>query len=546
MKSNIAEYLPYVAKKYPNDDAILCPISHKNGIVEYSKITYLELDNLSNAYSAKLTNDGITKGTKVLIMLKPSIEFIAIVFSIFKIGAVPVLIDPGMGRKNFLNCVRETLPEAMIAIAPVYWFKLFIRKPFKSVKNVYSIGAYPPLGVQKLDKLKNNKNIKFTIPKTLPEDLAAILFTTGSTGPPKGVEYSHRIFTSQVEIISKLYGTGHHEVDMPAFPLFGLFSVAMGMKFIIPKMNPSKQAQVNPERIIEAINQNKVSFSFGSPAFWNTVANYCISRNIRLDSLKKVLMAGAPVTDELHKKVKKIMGEGGDTYVPYGATESLPIASFTGSEMIAQTANLTKEGAGFCVGYPINEVEIKIISATNKAINNWDDIEFLENTQRGEIIVKGPIVTSKYHNKKEATQNSKIVDKNGDLWHRMGDVGYFDNMNRLWFCGRKAHRVLTNNNIFYTVCCEAIFNNHSKVFRSALVGIKQKDDVIPIIIIESKDNISAKEKADLILELKEIGQRNSFTKPIKDFLFHPSFPVDIRHNAKIFREKLAIWAETQL
>ena len=127
----------------------------------------------------------------------------------------------------------------------------------------------------------------------------------------------------------------------------------------------------------------------------------------------------------------------------------------------------------------------------------------------------------------------------------MGDLGYIDEQGRLWFCGRKSHRVVTETETMFTICCEAIFNTHDSVFRSALVGVRDKDKTIPVICVElEKDNECDKSK--LTKELLAIAKTSKLTSNIKHILFHKSFPVDIRHNAKIGREKLAAWASEVL
>jgi len=258
-------------------------------------------------------------------------------------------------------------------------------------------------------------------------------------------------------------------------------------------------------------------------------------------------MAGAPVSAELHGLVKKIIAEDGETLIPYGATEALPIANFAGSEC-TETAGKTAEGAGYCVGRPIPPMEIKVIKMIDGPIDSWSENLILPAKEIGEIVVKGPVVTPEYYNEPEQTKNAKIADAAGKIWHRMGDAGYFDEKGRLWFCGRKSHMVVTENGILYSVCCEAIFNKHPKVFRTALVGLGKVPNQIPVIVVEPVSGAMPRtesEKEKFIRELLELGKGKDFTSRISHFLFHPSFPVDIRHNAKIFREKLALWAESQ-
>ena len=545
MKTNISEFFDESSALYPDRIAVV-PQGEKG-----REVTFGQLKDMTDAYACEFRRTGIAKGTKVLMMLRPGTDFIAAVFAVFKIGAIPVLIDPGMGLKNLLNCIRKTSPEAMIGISRAHWIKYFFPGVFKSVRISISKGACPPPFTPRLEHLLKHqeKNILFKCEETKLDDTAAIVFTTGSTGPPKGVVYTHGIYIAQLDIIRKTYGAGPSETDLPAFPLFALFSIAAGMPVVIPEMDPSRPANVNPEKIIEAVTKNNVTFSFGSPALWMKVSAYCIEKNIRLPSLKKVLMAGAPINSDVHEMVKKIISPEGETLVPYGATEALPIANFAGTEMLAETAKKTADGAGFCIGRPIDGMTIKIIDAVKGPIEKWSPSLELRLGSKGEIVVKGPVVTPCYFNEPEHTKNAKIADAGGKVWHRMGDIGYYDEKGRLWFCGRKAHRVITKDGILYSVCCEAIFNMHPGISRCALVGIGPEGRQTPVIVIEPKSGKmpgSEDEKMKFIDELNDLGADHDFTLRISHFLFHPAFPVDIRHNAKIFREKLAAWARRKV
>ena len=553
---NISGLLTEVAARYPSRPAIYYPEGRdRSGRVSYTHLSYSQLESLSSAYAEAFSAAGITKGVKTLVMLRPGLDFIAVAFAVFKTGAVPILIDPGMGRKNLLGCIRDTAPEALIAVSELHWISKVFLSSFKSVRIKFSLGKIAPPGLLRLEPIAEKEasapdsSRRFPAVFAKADDMAAILFTTGSTGAPKGVVYTHGIFMTQTMLIKDVYGAGPDEVDMPAFPLFALFSAALGMTCVIPDMDPTRPAKVNPARIIEAVNNFNVSFSFGSPALWRAVAEYCIERNIKLPSLKKVLMAGAPVGAELHAKVKKIIAEDGETLIPYGATEALPIANFCGSEMLEQTASMTAEGKGYCVGYQLPGITIRVIKALDGVISMWNPSLLLPPGEKGELVIKGPVVTPEYYNRKEATALAKIRDTDGKLWHRMGDVGYIDKEGRIWFCGRKAHRVITQEKIYYSVCTEAIFNRHPDVFRTALVGVGHGGIRKPLIIVEplpGKMPASTSAKEIFIKELKELGRSSELSKEIDTFLFHSSFPVDIRHNAKIFREKLAVWAEKQL
>ncbi|MEE2903035.1 MAG: fatty acid CoA ligase family protein [Myxococcota bacterium] len=539
---NIAHYLPSLAARFPDKLAII-DSQVKDKSHPARQITFGELEQRTNRIANGLVKAGISRGARTMVMVRPSIDFIAISFALFKIGAVPLLIDPGMGRKNFIHAVESVRPEAFIGIELAHVLRLLHRKSFRSVQTVITVGARWFWGGSKLAKLEVEANDGFEMADTSSEETAAILFTTGSTGPAKGVVYTHGIFDTQTQLIHKEWNIGEEDVDLPVFPLFALFSTALGAKVIIPDMNPTRPAFADADKMVRIIEEHQVTYSFGSPAFWTRVSDFCVEKEKVLKSLHTVLMAGAPISPALVQRMSKIMEENADVGIPYGATESLPVSWISGRKVRAETGVKTVDGQGYCVGRPLTCNTVKIIQVIDEAIPEFAQANELPPTEVGEICVKGPVVTKAYFARDEATALAKMRD--GDqVWHRMGDLGYFDEDGLLWFCGRKAHRVDTANNRLYSVCTEAIFNRHEQVKRSALVGVTEGETQKPVIVIECLSNKMTEAQQDTLRkELLELGQTSHLSKSIDDILFHPSFPVDIRHNAKIFREKLAVWAQ---
>ena len=228
-----------------------------------------------------------------------------------------------------------------------------------------------------------------------------------------------------MRLIKEYYAIGPADVDQPAFPLFALFSAALGACSVIPDMDPTKPAKVDPKLFVSSIQKYNVTYSFGSPAIWNVVSRYCLEQGIILDSLQKVLMAGAPVPYELMKRVRAILPANAMVYTPYGATESLPIVSIEGEEVVSETWQQSRLGRGTCVGRPLPGIEIKIIEISDNPLAELTADMMIADGTIGEIIVRGDVVTRAYQNNPEETQLAKIKD--GDtFWHRMGDVGYLD------------------------------------------------------------------------------------------------------------------------
>jgi olefin beta-lactone synthetase len=284
---------------------------------------------------------------------------------------------------------------------------------------------------------------------------------------------------------------------------------------------------------------------FGSPALVGRVGRYGRERVIRLPSLKRVITAGAPGSPRVIEDFSAMLDGDGDIYTPYGATEALPIASICGREILEDTRHLSEAGRGNCVGRPVAGMDVRIIGITDGAIPRWSKNLELPGGGIGEITVCGPQVSAHYHNRPDADAKGKIL-RGRDIVHRMGDLGWKDSRGRIWMCGRMKHRVRTASGELYSVPCEAIFNTHPAVFRSALVGLGDGEIKRPAICIELKEKAGRAGKKKIREELMQLARAHKLTREIGIILFHPSFPVDIRHNAKIFREKLAAWAEGEV
>ncbi len=537
---NIAKSLTRWAQERPNSIALL---EMRSG----QKKTFEELELESNRLASGMIQYGMKPCERVLLMVPYGIDFVTITFAMFKAGLTPVLIDPGLGKKNVLKCIEEVEPQGIIAIPFVHAIKKIIPSPFKSIKHNVTAGKRWFWGGTTLNNLRTLGKIDFkkiTLEENQP---AAILFTSGSTGPAKGVPYTHEIFNQQIKILKDQFKISPGEADLPTFPLFGLFSCGLGMTSIIPDMDCSRPAQVDPAKIIAPINDFKITNSFGSPALWGTVSQDCMKHNIKLPSLKRILMAGAPVSGSLLRRFESIVNKECKIYTPYGATEVLPVTQIDRQEILEQTWELSNTGQGICVGRAILGVEIKIIAVSDLPMSKWSDVKKLGTNSVGEIVIKAPWATQSYFNRENLTQLAKIKDEDS-FWHRMGDLGRLDQQNRLWFYGRKSQRVITKSGTLYTIPCEAIFNQHPDVKRSALVGTGSKNKQKPIIIIESANSkrvSSSTRREKFAEELLRHGAAFPLTQSIQKVLFYSNFPVDVRHNAKIFREKLSLWAENQ-
>jgi len=537
---NIAAHLPRLADIQPEAPAIVFPRGNL-------QLTFRELDDLSDRIAHGLTSIGIGRGVRTVLMVPPGPEFFALTFALFKVAAVPVLVDPGLGVKNLKACLDEAEPRAFIGIPKAHAARLLFGWGKNSIQTLVTVGRRLFWrGTTLSDIIANNdEGQPFPLAKTTPEETAAILFTSGSTGPPKGAVYSHGNFSAQVKALQAVYDIQPGEIDLPTFPLFALFAPALGMTAIIPEMDFTRPGSVNPDNIISAIKEYGVSTMFGSPALLDRVGRYGAEQEVTLPTLERVISAGAPVPAVVMERFSSMLNPEVQIFTPYGATEALPVCSIGSHEILEETRHLTGQGRGVCVGLPVPGISLAIIPISDGPLDEWSDDLALSDWDVGEIAVKGDQVTSSYINRPEATRLAKIPDPSGGFWHRMGDLGYQDNEGRVWFCGRKAHRVVTPQETLFTIPVEGVFNSHPQVFRTALVGIGKLGKQQPALCVELEAGVPEQEQGRIRRELIALGSKYPHTKSIIKILFHPAFPVDIRHNAKIFREKLAVWAAEQ-
>jgi acyl-coenzyme A synthetase/AMP-(fatty) acid ligase len=544
---NVAAHLPALAAAQPQTLAIVQPRGlGRRGKVRYRHLTYRELNDESDCLAAGLEQLGIGRGVRTVLMVPPSLEFFALTFALFKIGAVVVLIDPGMGIKNLGVCLGEAEPQAFIGIPRAQLARRLLGWGRTTLRQCVTIGPRLGWGGVTLQQVRRvgAARAPYRMAATRPDDMAAILFTSGSTGVAKGAVYTHGIFAAQVEMLRRLYGIRPGEIDLPTFPLFGLFGPALGMTSILPEMDPTRPALVDPRKIIHAIEHFGVTNLFGSPALIRRVGQYGVAHKVLLPTLRRVISAGAPVPARAIEQFTSLLADGVEVHTPYGATEVLPVCSIGSKEILNETRYRTAEGGGVCVGRPVAGIVLKIIRITDEPIPDWSDSLELPPGEIGEIVVQGPVVTQSYYNRPESTALAKIAAGAGGVFHRMGDLGYVDDKGRVWFCGRKSQRVRTASATLFTIPCEGVFNAHPAVHRTALVGVARQGTMEPVLCVE-REKDSALPLEQLREELLALGSTHAHTRDIRTILFHPAFPVDIRHNAKIFREKLALWAARQ-
>ena len=534
--SNVARHLRIAATDRPDGLATKSPTAvSANGEVLHVVRSFRQLDQESDGAAEHFSRSGITQGSRVLLAVRPGHDLIVGMFGLLKLGAVPIAIDPGMGWSAFLDCVRRSRPSALVGVRAASLLSRLPFKAFRSVRHRVTVG-----GDAWCQALATTGRPVRPIAHTHTETLAAILFTSGSTGAPKGVCYTHGMFDAQIELVRSTYDIRPGETDMAMLPLFALFNPALGTTTVTPLLDPSRPLAADPAPLVAALIAEKVTCSFGSPAIWSKVADHCEAHGSNLPDLRRLLIAGAPVSGELLAKLR-VVAPNCVTHTPYGATECLPVTTITADELLGEARQLSLRGQGTCVGRPVNGVEIRVIRETDGPIITLAEAQLCAPGEIGEIITTGPSVTREYDGLPEATRLAKIAD-GGRVWHRMGDLGSVDASGRLFFLGRRVEKVRTADGDLPTESLEPAFRQHSQVFRCALIGLGEAPHQTPALVVEPRaghfpESASARER--FVAELRDLARIYPQANRVKHIVFQRALPVDVRHNAKIHRLQLA-------
>ena len=554
--TNVANQLSLIAQRYPDAVAVATPgdgdVAGKNS---YTTCTFAELHRDAKSLARGLVDLGVTPGMRLVLLVRPGIEFVKLVFALLRTGATTVLIDPGMGRKHLVNCLAATKPEGFVAVSPAQAVRTLLRNRFPKARLNVTVGwRWFWRGKTYEQVLRMGQQSQTELPATSSDDPAAIIFTSGSTGPPKGVLYTHRMFATQANEIRRQYDLQPCGADLSCFPLFGLFNSVMGVTTVFPDMDFARPASADPQKILAAAHDWQVTQAFASPAVWKKLSQHCADQGEQIPTLRKVFSCGAPVPASVIRKTLDCVSAGAEMHTPYGATESLPVATIEAEEVLKDTAAQTDLGEGICVGRKFDTIEWKIIEITDEPISSLSEIVEVPPGEVGELIVRGPQVSPEYIIGNEHNAKAKISD--GDnIWHRMGDVGYFDNEQRFWYCGRKTHRVKHQNGSLFTTKIEQVVNTLPNVRRSALVGVLRDSIGIyqdPVLVVEWEDKRFDKSEevwdywCSICPQIEHLWYGEFSITDFPIILFHPALPVDVRHNSKINREALALWASKQL
>lgn len=545
-----------LAEEQPTLSAVISPRWVRDPIqgsaLHYAHTTYAELAKLVNQYQRGLSDAGLAPGDRVLMLVPPGTDFLALSVAIAGRGATPVFVDPGIGLERLSKCIEDAAPHAFIGSPKAQLLRHIKRSLFHRLKFYVTAAEWAFSRGKSLGHFKRFANAPLE-PVPLPvvraegdvqaNNAALIAFTSGATGVPKGVVFTNEMLAAELNLIRDVLGQRAGGRDLTLLPIFSLFNVALGVASVFPSMPVGKPLALDPAQVVKLTHDLSIDSSFGSPTLWNKIAEYAFRTNSTLPTIRRVFMAGAAVSAATIARVRGVLPHA-TVSTPYGATESLPVTYISADELDSTTRRTARTGEqGTLVGKPVPGVTVRIIKSSLDAIASIEESVELPRGEIGEVIVSGENVSPEYLHRPDANRIGKIRDGAG-FWHRMGDLGYLDEEGNLYYCGRKSHSVYTAERAFHSVPIEEMFNQLPKVRRSALIAINSGRE--PALVIEPLPEFwpdTVEKEEAFRSEARALALQSPLSASISSFFFHRSFPVDARHNAKIFREQLQEWAE---
>jgi acyl-CoA synthetase (AMP-forming)/AMP-acid ligase II/pimeloyl-ACP methyl ester carboxylesterase len=488
-----------------------------------------------------LTVIGVKKGDRVSLLIQPGADLTAVLYACLRIGAIVVVADAGLGLKGLTRAVRGAWPDHVIGAAPGLIAARALGWPGQKISAV----TLAPSTARALDVAYSlTELISFGADEVLPAapepaDTAAVLFTSGSTGPAKGVVYTHDQLSAVAEALSAQYNVGVGTGLVAGFAPFALLGPALGATSVTPDMKVTSPKTLTAVAVAAAVAAVDARVLFLSPA---AVANVvATSGDLRpadlaaLGSVESFLSAGAPVSETLLTSISELMPNA-TAHTPYGMTEGLLMTDITLAGI--RDADASTGAGGVCVGVPAATTQVRISALDASGEPTGFPGTAVDVT--GEIVVSAPHVKDHYDRLWLTDRASKLDTPTTGRWHRTGDVGHLDSAGRLWVEGRLPHVLVTPTGIVTPVAPEQRIESVPAVSRAAVVGIGPRGTQQIVAVVEA-----TMESKTVRLASPEMvsAVRAAAGVPIAAVIVVPALPTDIRHNSKIDRKRLSVWAE---
>jgi olefin beta-lactone synthetase len=507
--------------------------------------SFAELDDRVDALADGLRRVGVRPGHRVALLVPPGLDLTAAVYACWQAGAVIVVADAGLGWRRMADALRSAAPDYVIgipaAVAAAAAFRLpgmrlVVGQLPKPIRRLLGVG-------HSIDELGTSANQPSPLLDTPPAPIdsdgaqsaeAAVLFTSGATGPPKGVVYRHHQLRAQLDQVRSLCKVTPHDRLVAAFAPFALYGPALGIGAVVPQMDVTKPGTLTAAGLADAAASIDATLVFASPAALRNVAatagQLTPVQSSALTRIRLVLSAGAPISATLLRRVHEVLPRA-ELHTPYGMTEALPLTDISLPEL-----EEAGSGNGVCVGRPLPGVQIQI--------SRFDPLGRASGSPEPVVEISGEICVAAAHLKDRydrlwATERRSSRNPG---WHRTGDVGHLDSAGRLWVEGRLVHVITTADGPLTPVGLEQRIEAGSPVTGAAVVGVGPRgtQQVVAVVVPDSPASVG------LAAQELSAAVRAAAAVRLAAVLAIEALPVDIRHSAKIDRQRLARWAERLL
>lgn len=486
---------------------------------EHRSITWRELQSQTEFAMRYLAQEGVVAGNRVAFLVPPGPLLIPLIYATWNLGAVVVLADSGLGLKGMFRALRGAHIDHVVGIPRAWPLMRSLQIPGARI----STHAFGKASQRDISLKVTKENVTCGYPAA---DLGAVVFTSGSTGPAKGVQYSRGHIARTVTALQTQYSLTPNDVIIAAFAPWAVFGPALGIASVLPEMNTGKPSSLTYRALNESVIRAGGTLLWASPAaLTNVMDTIPEHEDANWSGIRLILSAGAPVPKSLLSRLAELIPSA-SIRTPYGMTEALPLSEISLAEIVN-----SQDDQGVLVGRGLPGVDISI-APWNSPSQLTTDPEIM-----GEIVIRAPHMKNSYDSLAFTERNSaQFVG-----WHRTGDVGHLDADASLWIEGRKSHVITTHIGVTTPVPVEQRVESLGFVRQAACVGVGPKDNAVVVIVyVESgrEPELSQLQREDCVREVAGV--------PIAAILCVKSLPTDIRHNAKLNREKISQWANKKL